>query len=84
MNLIVVGEVVERGGALRVEFGMNRGRGGFVRLMPSMQIPRPEAFPAELPDPESVIETDGDAGAEEGAETAASDALPDAGAPGGG
>lgn len=81
---IVVGEVVERGGALRVEFGMNRGRGGFVRLMPSMQIPRPEEFPAELPDPESAIETDGEAGVEEGAETAASDALPDAGAPGGG
>ena len=43
---IVVGEVVERGNDLRVDFGMTRGRGGFVRLMPSMKIPAPEEFPA--------------------------------------
>ena len=48
---IVVGEVVERGNNLRVEFGMTRGRGGFVRLMPSMTIPTPEDFPAPEEDP---------------------------------
>jgi rod shape-determining protein MreC len=44
---IVVGEVVERGDDLRVQFGMTRGRGGFVRLMPSMKIPGPETFPLD-------------------------------------
>lgn len=44
---IVVGEIVQRGGDLRVEFGMRRSQGGFVRLMPSMKIPTPEEIPAE-------------------------------------
>ncbi|MEQ9317213.1 MAG: rod shape-determining protein MreC [Henriciella sp.] len=43
---IIVGEVVRRGGDLRVEFGMRRSQGGFVRLMPSMKIPTPEELPA--------------------------------------
>ena len=46
---IVVGEVVRRGGDQRVIFSMNRAPGGFVRLMPSMKIPRPEDFPVEEP-----------------------------------
>ena len=46
---IVVGEVVRRGGDQRVIFSMNRAPGGFVRLMPSMKIPRPEDFPVEAP-----------------------------------
>ncbi len=46
---IVVGEVVKRGGNKRVDFGMTRSRGGFVRLMPSMQIPKPEDFPVDEP-----------------------------------
>ena len=41
---------------------MTNASGGFVRLMPSMKIPRPEDFPAE-PEAESDSET----------ETAASD-----------
>lgn len=44
---IVVGEVAQRGGSKRVEFGMTRSRGGFVRLMPSMQIPEPVELPVE-------------------------------------
>lgn len=44
---IVVGEIIERGGDLRVDFGMTKSQGGFVRLMPSMQIPKPEEFPVE-------------------------------------
>ena len=46
---IVVGAVVRRGGDQRVIFSMNRAPGGFVRLMPSMKIPRPEDFPVEEP-----------------------------------
>lgn len=60
---IVVGEIVERGGQTRVQFGMTEARGGFVRLMPSMKIPTPE----ELPAPEE--ETPADASETEGAET---------------
>ena len=69
---IVVGEVVERGGDLRVEFGMTRWRGGFVRLMPSMKIPKPEAFPLEE-DPDAAAGGDGVEGDGAEDETAASD-----------
>ena len=44
---IVVGEVVDKGGDVRVALGMLRGRGGFVRLMPSDAVPRPDEFPVE-------------------------------------
>ena len=83
---IIVGEVVERGGALRVEFGMTRGRGGFVRLMPSMNIPTPEEFPAEeLEEIAEDGEAAGDIAGGEATETAASETqTPEPAVPGGG
>jgi rod shape-determining protein MreC len=66
---IVVGEVVDRGDNLRVAFGMTRGRGGFVRLMPGMKIPTPEELPVEAEatdaeaEGETVVSEEGEAGA---------------------
>ena len=68
---IVVGEVIERGGEQRVDFSMTKASGGFVRLMPAMDIPKPEEFPIQ-PLEEALEEEDGDAG-DDGTETAASD-----------
>jgi rod shape-determining protein MreC len=60
---IVVGEIVQRGGTLRVEFGMRDSQGGFVRLMPSMKIPTPETFPVQEA-PSEETETAASEGAE--------------------
>ncbi|WP_300375972.1 rod shape-determining protein MreC [Henriciella sp.] len=62
---IVVGEIVERSGDQRVDFSMTRATGGFVRLMPSTKIPKPEAYPIEpyVPEDDEATET---AASEEG------------------
>ena len=61
---VVVGEVVRRGGEQRVDFSMTRARGGFVRLMPSMKIPKPEDIPVEEPsdETETAASEDSEAG----------------------
>ncbi|MGB3624345.1 MAG: rod shape-determining protein MreC [Henriciella sp.] len=61
---IIVGEIVQRGGDLRVDFGMSDSQGGFVRLMPSMKIPTPEEVPVETKETsetETAASEDGEA-----------------------
>ena len=47
---IVAGQVVRRGEAWRVKFAMADSRGGYVRLIPRMEIPKPEEEPAAEPE----------------------------------
>lgn len=42
---IVAGYAVQRNNNWRVEYAMNRGTAGFVRLLPPLQIPKPEDDP---------------------------------------
>ena len=47
---IIAGQAVRRGDAWRVKFAMTDSRGGYVRLIPRMEIPKPEDEPAQQPE----------------------------------
>jgi len=52
---LIAGYAVQRGEDWRVKFAMSDSRGGYVRLIPKLEIPKPEDNPVE-PDPGTVAE----------------------------
>lgn len=50
---LVAGHALQRAGAWRVKFAMADSRGGYVRLIPRLEIPKPEDDP--VPEPDTTI-----------------------------
>jgi len=53
---IIAGQALKRDATTRVRFTLSDSRGGFVRLVPRMEIPRPEDDPVIEPPVEAVAE----------------------------